>query len=57
MEYSETNTPPANWDLQHPKTINEYFEENDIEKLKKYGNSFVFQVYDVENLPAPEKIE
>ena len=54
---SETNTPPSKWNLQHPQTINEYFEENNIEKLKRYGNSFVFQVYDVKNLPAPEKLD
>ena len=54
---SETNPPPAQWNLTHPKTINEYFEENNIEKLKRYGNSFVFQVYDVKNLPTPEKLD
>lgn len=54
---SETNTPPAKWNLEHPKTINEYFEEKKIEKLHRYGNSFVFQVYDVKNLPTPEKLD
>ncbi|MGM0613764.1 MAG: MrcB family domain-containing protein, partial [Bacteroidota bacterium] len=53
---SETNNPRARWDIQNPKTISEYFYENGLGKPDRYGNSFIYKVYDVENLPDEEVI-
>jgi len=44
---SETKKPTANWDLNNPQTITSYFLENKLGQPLRYGNSFVFKVYDL----------
>ena len=44
---SETNEPNRTWQLQNVITINDYFLKNYNEGAEKYGNSFVFRVYDL----------
>lgn len=44
---SESQKPKRNWDNKTSlQTIKAYFEENKMIHPKKYGNSFVFKVYD-----------
>lgn len=46
---SEENDSFVKWPLQNLKTINTYFSENNFTKPFRYGNSFVFRVYNLEN--------
>lgn len=46
---SEENDSSVKWPLQNLKTINTYFRENNLTKPFRYGNCFVFRVYDLEN--------
>lgn len=54
---SETNAPKQTWDLKDAKRISTYFEENNLDKPYRYGDSFVFKVYDVNALPSREEID
>lgn len=54
---SETNVPTTSWNIQNPKSISEYFEENNLGKPDRYGASFIYKVYDVEELPSEKKID
>ena len=54
---SETKTPKQNWDLKDAKRIFKYFEEENLNKPYRYGDSFVFKVYDVKNLPSRKEID
>ena len=54
---SETNVPHYGWDIQNPKTISEYFYENNLGKPDRYGASYIYKVYDIENLPSSEVID
>lgn len=54
---SESNTPSLHWGNENAKkTIKEYFIETRQEKLNNYGSSYVFKVYDPNNLPNDEDI-
>lgn len=48
---SETNEPDINWKILKPKSISQYFQENNFVAPERYGSSFVFKTYDVKNLP------
>ncbi|MCT4665117.1 MAG: DUF3578 domain-containing protein [Flavobacteriales bacterium] len=48
---SETNKPQLNWKLKEPITIKEYFSNNSLGKPDRYGDSFVFKTYDINDLP------
>ncbi|MEL0644154.1 DUF3578 domain-containing protein [Olleya sp. Ti.3.14] len=52
---SETNKPIVEWNINKAQSISRYFEENNFEKPERYGDSYVFRVYDVSKLPN-EKI-
>ncbi len=54
---SETNKPSASWSIQNPKSISDYFEENNIGRPDRYGASYIYKVYDVENLPDKQIID
>lgn len=54
---SETNEPDFYWKIKNKKTIEEYFKEKYDEEPYRYGASYVFKVYDVDNLPSKEIIE
>src|SRR5690554_2011013 len=48
---SVTNTPKINWELTNPISIADYFINNNLGKPDRYGNSYVYKVYDANNLP------
>lgn len=55
---SETKEPSTGWTLpNNQKTINNYFAEKGYGKPERYGDSFLFQVYDASNIPNAEIIE
>lgn len=55
---SETNVPLINWSNRDSKqTIKEYFKENYPKKLERYGDSYIYKVYEVNNLPSEREIE
>ena len=47
---SEENDSSIEWPIDNLKTINTYFQERNYSKPFRYGNSFVFKVYDLENV-------
>lgn len=48
---SETNKPQVDWNLANELSISEYFTENKMGKPDRYGDSHIFKVYDINNLP------
>ncbi len=44
---SETNEPDMNWKLNSKETINEFFKRTFNQKPERYGTSYVFKVYDL----------
>ncbi|MDG1278521.1 MAG: DUF3578 domain-containing protein [Algoriphagus sp.] len=54
---SETHIPNQTWNLQGIKTINELFEEKNLKPPYRYGDSYVFQAYDINSFPEKNKIE
>lgn len=48
---SETNIPKVNWNLDNVLTINDFFITNGHSKPERYGTSFVYRVYDIDDLP------
>lgn len=46
---SETNKPDKSWGLNNPTSIEKYFEENSLGKPHRYGSSYVFKVYDLDD--------
>ena len=46
---SEENDSSIKWPIDNFKTINTYFQEHNYSKPFRYGNSFVFKVYDLDN--------
>lgn len=55
---SETNPPEQNWaSLGSAQTIKKYFEENYSEKPARYGDSHIYKIYNVDNLPSKEILE
>lgn len=55
---SETNQPLISWELDTRRiSITEFFTERLSRTPPKYGGSFIFKVYNANNLPAEEIIE
>ncbi|MHA6279386.1 MrcB family domain-containing protein [Salinimicrobium sp. CAU 1759] len=55
---SETNEPPMMWPhLENKKSIKQYFQENGLGEPQRYGDSYVYKVYNTSNLPDAEEIE
>ncbi|MDT0686437.1 MrcB family domain-containing protein [Autumnicola psychrophila] len=55
---SETNKPRTTWKFLEKKlTINALFNQTEIGKPERYGESYVFKTYDTNNLPDEELIE
>lgn len=48
---SETKKPPYQWNLNNAQTIKSYFKEQQLTKPDRYGGSYIFKAYDVNNLP------
>ncbi|MFA5302158.1 MAG: DUF3578 domain-containing protein, partial [Bacteroidales bacterium] len=53
---SDTNTPKLSWNIQNKKTIKEYYQAYFAKDPFRYGGSYVYKVYDVNNLPPSEVI-
>jgi len=54
---SETNKSTRKWKVDRElKTISSFFSENNLEKPKRYGDSYVFKAYNVDNLPSKEEL-
>lgn len=48
---SETQPPEINWEhIDNAVLVDEYYQKEFGEKPDRYGNSYVFKVYDVENI-------
>lgn len=54
---SETNIPEMNWNLDHKISIAEYFQQKYSRKPDRYGSSFVFKVYNVNDLPSDSTLD
>lgn len=48
---SETNLPGSEWNISTEETIKDFFIRRFNSKPARYGDSHVFKVYDVNNLP------
>lgn len=52
---SETKKSERKWNIKGDvKTINTYFQENQLGKPRRYGDSFVFKAYDINDLPSKD---
>jgi len=51
---SETNNPTTTWNLENPTTITNYYYKNGLGKPKRYGSSYVYKVYDIDNFPEED---
>lgn len=54
---SETNIPKLDWNLVDKQSISEYFEKRYSEKPIRYGSSYVFKVYEVNDLPPNSELD
>lgn len=53
---SETKEPNRTWNLQKGIKINEYFLNNYSKNAEKYGDSFVYKVYDLKNILEEKQV-
>lgn len=53
---SETNTPSTFWDQNNKETITDFFE-NRNKKPARYGGSFVFREYQIDQLPSDDQLD
>ena len=53
---SETNEPEINWNIESD-TIKEYFKNNQLNKPQRYGSSYVFRTYEIDDLPENTEID
>jgi 5-methylcytosine-specific restriction protein B len=53
---SETIEPETKWNLDSPISIKDYFIENKIDSPERYGKSYIYKVYDVNNLPNNDEL-
>jgi hypothetical protein len=54
---SETIKPSYNWNIDQKQTLKKYFAEHGFESPERYGESYLFKVYDLESLPEEHVIE
>jgi len=54
---SETNKPKYEWPLVNPTTINKFFELQYSSTPYRYGKSYIFKTYNIDNLPAKDIID
>lgn len=54
---SETNTPQIEWKINSPTKIKDYFKDNSLDKPDRYGDSFLFKIYNTNNLPDKDKLD
>lgn len=48
---SEENDSDFDWKLNNPKSIEHYLQENNLGKPFRYGKSYIYKVYNLEELP------
>jgi 5-methylcytosine-specific restriction protein B len=53
---SETNNPKVKWDINNPTSITNYFQENNFGKPDRYGSSYVYKVYNIDDFPGEDTI-
>ncbi len=53
---SETKVPKRSWNISNGITINKYFEENKLGRADRYGGSFVYNTYFVNNSLSEEEV-
>lgn len=53
---SETEAPSLNWEISGPKSIREYFEENNLGIPERYGNSYFLNSYDTTKPLNPDEV-
>ncbi len=53
---SETKQPSVDWSKSNKTTIEEYFKKNYSHKPERYGASYVYKVYEVNDLPSEDVI-
>lgn len=53
---SETHKSNKKWNISNVKTIEQYFADNNLGKPERYGSSFVFKSYDINNDIIEEEI-
>ncbi len=54
---SETNKPKYEWPIINPTTINKFFEQQYSTTPYRYGKSYIFKTYNIDNLPTKDIIE
>lgn len=54
---SETKKPQVNWGISNPIMIKDYFNKNSLSKPDRYGDSFLFKIYDTDSLPSIEILD
>ncbi len=54
---SETNVPQKNWQVKSPIAISEYFQEKGLGEPHRYGCSYVYKAYNIEDLPEDDKLD
>ncbi|WNW01424.1 DUF3578 domain-containing protein [Tenacibaculum sp. HL-MS23] len=54
---SETKKPQIDWEISNPITIKDYFVETSLNRPDRYGDSFLFKIYDTKTLPPNEILD
>lgn len=54
---SETNDSQFHWPIKQLQTIEEYFRQNNLGKPFRYGKSYIYKVYDTNNMPDQKTID
>ncbi|WP_051119706.1 McrB family protein [Gillisia sp. CAL575] len=54
---SETNKPQIEWKINNPIKIKDHFRDNSLDKPDRYGDSFVFKIYNTNNLPDKDILD
>jgi 5-methylcytosine-specific restriction enzyme B len=53
---SETEKPLTNWNLSEALKLKDYFKKNSWPEPVRYGESFIYKVYDINNLSSSDII-
>lgn len=54
---SETNGPATKWNIENVQSIYDFFRENNLGEPRRYGSSYVYKSYDVNQLPEREILD
>tara|TARA_R100000935_G_scaffold58341_1_gene94975 strand:+ start:2050 stop:4314 length:2265 start_codon:yes stop_codon:yes gene_type:complete len=54
---SETNRPQIEWNINNPKKIKDFFNDNSLNQPDRYGDSFLFKSYNTNDLPNKDKLD